>query len=161
MHAMNIRSIYTPCGNKRAKRSAVVATTRSQSQRDRRYVHYIQHCVPRPSYSTQSKQVRTGRFSREKEDAYDYFNQKIQEIDALADTEYADIVSSRQKLVGVSILDPSKSEDASTSRFSRHDIYQLLVPSRVRMLFGEGADFFYGTGVVTFKTIAAKQSGEY
>ena len=56
-----------------------------------------------------------------------------------------------------------KSEDVretsslATNRLSR--LYTLLVPSGVRKVFGEEADFFYGTGVVTFNSIAGKQSG--
>jgi hypothetical protein len=58
-----------------------------------------------------------------------------------------------------------KSEDVLETPSFRTDglnrLYTLLVPSNVRRAFGEEPDFFYGTGVVTFNSIAGKQSGMF
>lgn len=82
----------------------------------------------------------------------------------MLDDEYTILVNERLKWRAESI-GPTPCDgdvdDTPGSQFSPQDLYELFVPTYVRQtIFGERPDFCYGTGIVTFKSIAAKQSGE-
>ena len=106
--------------------------------------------------------VRDGICSKEKEDAFPYYNNKIKEIDMLADKEYGLIVNARLKWRSISMLTSSENGedvDRNSAQLSAHKLWTLFVPSKVRRkLFGEESEFFLGVGMVTFKSIAAKQA---
>ncbi|KAL3790132.1 hypothetical protein ACHAW5_007854 [Stephanodiscus triporus] len=76
-----------------------------------------------------------GIFSGKKQDALEYYNSKIIELEELASKEYDEIVETRMKC---------------------HTISQIKSSGH-----GEEQDFFHGTGVVTFNSIAGKQSGMF
>ena len=101
-------------------------------------------------------------------DAIDYYNIKIIELEELASKDYNTIVETWMKCHTKSLvkklgIDEMKDllnspisnggEDAETTGLSQ--LYALLVPSNVRKALGEESEFFTGTGIVTFKSIAS------
>ena len=101
--------------------------------------------------------------NKKEEDAFEYYINKIKEADDLADKEYINIVDtrskSRQESLVAAQLQRRDSESHSPGQFGAHNLYTLLVPSNVRKrFFGEESEFFCGTGMVTFKSIASKQN---
>lgn len=105
--------------------------------------------------------------SREKEDAFTYYKKKVKEIDQLAEEEYGKIVQTRQTCRRRSLLAKGdtvrkiEAEAGEETNFSPSNLYALFVPSKIRQLLGEESPFFFGIGVVKFKSIAAKQSGTF
>lgn len=81
-------------------------------------------------------------------------------MDRLADEEYDKIVETRLKWKEASVLKNGSvsDHDLSFHRYHAQQLYALFVPSQVRTLLGEEADFFYGMGMVRFTTISGKQS---
>ena len=120
-------------------------------------------CSHRISEPTEPQVRVGGLFKGKKEDAFEYYNNKIKEYDGLADQEYDNIVETRLKWRDKSLLSRRSSTEStewetSNTLTARH-MYSLFVPSNVRKkFFGEQSEFFHGTGMVTFKSISAKQS---
>jgi len=117
--------------------------------------------------------VGGGRCSRTKQDAIEYYNNEIIKLEELAAKEYDRIVETRMKCHRSSLMKPSgfeemkqlldspvnSCEDGDENALTR--LYTLLIPSKVRQAFGEESEFFTGTGVVTFKSIAKKEFGQF
>ena len=102
----------------------------------------------------------SGLCSEKNVDALDYYTKKIKEANTLADQEYYNIVQTRMKWsIQKSLLQSLKEEEESNnpSQFAAQKLYSLFIPSTVRKFFGEESEFFSGTGIVTFKSIASKQ----
>ena len=98
--------------------------------------------------------------SRNKVNAIEKYNSGIKNLDELANKEYDNIVETRLKWRYSSLLGNQSESVHHSCQFGVHRLYSLLVPSDARKFFGEEADnFFHGTGIVTFKSIASKQSG--
>jgi hypothetical protein len=82
----------------------------------------------------------------------------------LASKEYNAIVEARMKCHKNSLIRPSDEKDVRESISSPHRLsrlHTLLSSTNVRKPFSEEADCFYGTGIVTFNSIAGKQCGEF
>jgi hypothetical protein len=94
--------------------------------------------------------------------AIEYYDTEITKLDQLASEEYDRIVETRLKWRYSSVL-ANESEDIRHScQFGAHRLYSLFVPSDAHKFFGEVPNnFFHGTGIVTFKSIASKQSGKF
>ena len=97
-------------------------------------------------------------------DALSYYKKQIIAIDKSADKEYCEIVKQRLQWRDVSTTEEEE-EDAEQADHSIQLAVQrlshILVPSVVRKWLGEKPEFFYETGMVQFKSTAAKQSGEH
>ncbi|KAL7445542.1 hypothetical protein ACHAXH_007831 [Discostella pseudostelligera] len=100
-----------------------------------------------------------GRCSGKTCNAIEYYDTEITKLDQLASEEYDRIVETRLKWRYSSVL-ANESEDIRHScQFGAHRLYSLFVPSDAHKFFGEVPNnFFHGTGIVTFKSIASKQS---
>jgi hypothetical protein len=126
----------------------------------------------RPEPKKPMIKVGGGLCSGTKQDAIEYYNSEIIKLEELAAKEYDRIVETRMKCHRASLMKPSgfeemkklldspvnSCEDSDENALSR--LYTLLIPSKVRQAFGEESEFFTGTGVVTFKSIAKKEFGQ-
>ena len=92
-------------------------------------------------------------------DAIEYYDSEIKQLDESASEEYDRIVETRLKWRYSSLLDNTPEDIRHSCQFGAHRLYSLLIPSDARQFFGEETNFFHGTGIVTFKSIASKQSG--
>jgi len=114
-------------------------------------------CNGRLSEPVEPKVRIGGLFSGKKEDAFAHYSKKIKEIDEMADKEYVNIVKARTKWRNTSILRlsslavPEEEDDRSMV----HNLYSLFAPSSGGQ---EQTHVFSGTGIIEFKSIAAKQS---
>lgn len=121
----------------------------------------VSDCCYRKISEPSKPQVRISMCSGEKEDAYSYYNNKIVDLDDQADKEYDKIFENKEKWRNENILENLESDDSfNMAQIAAHNVYTLFVPSKVRRFFGEESAFFYGIGMVTFKSIAVKQSGK-
>lgn len=117
-------------------------------------------CCNKPVPEPQKPMVHNRLCSGEKHDALENYGSKINKADLSVDVAYADLVAKRKKLCeeshgreqenGVNIN--------SLGKNATQNLYSLFVPSMVRKYFGEETEFFYATGMVTFNSIAVKQS---
>ena len=93
----------------------------------------------------------------EKTRALPYYENKLRDVDEDAQELYDKIVETRLRKHNSSIVKkrastPSGSEDGTSS-----GLHDLLVQERIHKLFGKEEEFFTGTGIVEFKSIATKQ----
>ncbi len=89
----------------------------------------------------------------------EYYTNEVEEYNKLAEKEYDNIIESRLRWRGNSLMRP---ESSSRRTSTASELYSLFLPRGVREVFGlELADFFCGTAIVEFKSISTKQSGEY
>ena len=93
----------------------------------------------------------------EKTPALPYYENKLRDEDEDAQELYDKIVETRLRKHNSSIVKkrastPSGSEDGTSS-----GLHDLLVQERIQELFGKEEEFFTGTGIVEFKSIATKQ----
>jgi len=117
-------------------------------------------CCRRSISKPMKPKIRNAGLCSEKNvDALDYYTKKINDANTLADQEYYNIVQTRMKWSKKSLLQSLKEEKESynPSQFAAQKLYSLFIPSKVRKFFGEESEFFSGTGIVTFKSIASKQ----
>lgn len=82
----------------------------------------------------------------------------------MASKEYDALVEARMKCHKNSLVGPSNGHDdhesiGSPRRLSR--LHTLLSSKNVKKAFSENADCYYGTGIVTFNSIASKQCGMF
>lgn len=102
-----------------------------------------------------------GCCSRKTCNAIEYYDTEIRRLDELASEEYDKIVETRLKWRYCSLLANTTEVGHHSCQFGAHRLYSLLIPSEARQFFGEETNFFHGTGIVTFKSIASKQSGTF
>mmetsp|Transcript_26962 Transcript_26962/g.56923 ORF Transcript_26962/g.56923 Transcript_26962/m.56923 type:complete len:1388 (-) Transcript_26962:191-4354(-) len=96
-----------------------------------------------------------------KENALAYYSRKIMDLEELADQEYDNITKLRRRWHSASLFQtlPDTCDNSSSMSNAFKSIYEVIIPMEFRRkYFGEEVPFFCGTGMVTFKSNATKQS---
>ena len=96
----------------------------------------------------------------EKTPALPYYENKLRDEDEDAQELYDEIVETRlrNRNASVSVVNRRRYSLSGSEHGSSPGLHELLVPERIQKLFGKDEEFFSGTGIVEFKSIATKQT---
>mmetsp|Transcript_17144 Transcript_17144/g.37879 ORF Transcript_17144/g.37879 Transcript_17144/m.37879 type:complete len:1186 (-) Transcript_17144:79-3636(-) len=90
--------------------------------------------------------------------ALPYYENKLRDEDENAQELYDYIVEARLRNRNDSFVNRRTDSLSGSKHGTSPGLQELLVPERIQKLFGKEEEFFSGTGIVEFKSIATKQT---